>query len=636
MNRSLELFLKFVGLLITAIFLPSLAFGSGEVVWEGTQKSKGVALFGAKEKALKITTEGVFLNGKFTKAEHLSKEDACLYGMTNFPGKGYYSQAPAWSRVFDGFEFPECSAISRSRRASFTFKKESFPAKTVLSRDDKALNPVISIIEGAKSVAKSVGLTSDSREGSTAFETGNFTVSSRSNLSKKDDREICRWASEYKAGMNRITWRSEPFFQKYVDEAILRGLDCTKSHALIKKGVVSSHSSSSEKPSVIASSSFADLWKQHGGEIVSDTKTTEKPTTRQGIRKQSGHSPVPSIHATSTRVVGKIAIIDFKISNHDSVRELSINGRRLENLAERFSWEGYVPVGASNVIVEVTDSAGRTNSKSFIVERSRVVSENPTRLPAIDPTSGPKAAASSNALAIIIGIEEYHSVGDAPFAERDASLFYDVAQEKLGVPASNIQLLLGAEASYLNILEVTREWVRNRNVTGDADIYVFFAGHGRTDETGATAYLLPFNVRPSLIEASSIGLKSMLEGIAETTAGNVVAFIDACYSGASRAGESLVAGRPLIMVKKQEISSENLTMFSASDKDQIAKVLENAKHGAFSYFLLRALTGDGDQNRDGSITSSELNSYLVQMVGRSVQNQTPQWSGAEWSLSFSN
>ena len=462
-------------------------------------------------------------------------------------------------------------------------------------------------------------------------------------FANKSDKEICRWAVEYDSALNRKVWRTKRFFEKYVAEAKARSLQCLGTGTEIvnsvdsdANGVLRNQSSQVSSSTGKGKSNFSDLWESNGGTLLAPKTTSKTEPIGNRVESSPVSSVTPRIRVVSQRVEGRQAIIDLNLTNHLAVAEMTVNGEVIDRPAASVTWRGYAPIGLSQVVVELTDVSGITTKEYVTVERTREVVRPDRSLPPINPFAGPVATNTNNALAIIIGIDTYQNVGAAPFAERDASFFYDVVQEKLGIPTSNIKLLLGEEASYLNILEVTREWVRKSNLNGEADIYLFYAGHGRTNESGETAYLLPFNVKPSLIEVSSIELKSTLEGIADTTSGKVVAFIDACYSGSTRSGESLVAGRPLITVKKQEIGRSNLTIFSASDNDQIAKVLDEAQHGAFSYFLLRALTGNGDQNGDGTITSAELNSYLVGMVGRRVENQTPQVSGANWFLELTN
>ena len=85
------------------------SFAQGDVIWEGTQESKLFSLTGPKK--IRITTEGVFINGSFKPAWRLSKNDACLYGISNFPDSGYFSTSKVWNSVLGKFDFNECSSI---------------------------------------------------------------------------------------------------------------------------------------------------------------------------------------------------------------------------------------------------------------------------------------------------------------------------------------------------------------------------------------------------------------------------------------------------------------------------------------------------------------------------------------------
>ena len=99
------------------------AFAKGEVIWEGTQESKLFSLTGPKK--IRITTEGVFINGRFKPAWQLSKDDACLYGLSNFPNEGYIGPSEAWKAVLIKFDFHSCHSIRMQARHSFKFSAGS-------------------------------------------------------------------------------------------------------------------------------------------------------------------------------------------------------------------------------------------------------------------------------------------------------------------------------------------------------------------------------------------------------------------------------------------------------------------------------------------------------------------------------
>ena len=57
-----------------------------------------------------------------------------------------------------------------------------------------------------------------------------------------------------------------------------------------------------------------------------------------------------------------------------------------------------------------------------------------------------------------------------------------------------------------------------------------------------------------------------------------------------------------------------------------AKILKEAEHGLFSYYLMKGLEGLADSNNDQQITNGELHAFIKQKVSRQA-NQTPQLSG---------
>ena len=69
----------------------------------------------------------------------------------------------------------------------------------------------------------------------------------------------------------------------------------------------------------------------------------------------------------------------------------------------------------------------------------------------------------------------------------------------------------------------------------------------------------------------------------------------------------------------------------ASAPEQIASSSPDLKHGIFSYYLMKGMEGEADQNKDGAITVQEMQSYLSDSVGRKAMSlsrtQQPQVVG---------
>ena len=56
--------------------------------------------------------------------------------------------------------------------------------------------------------------------------------------------------------------------------------------------------------------------------------------------------------------------------------------------------------------------------------------------------------------------------------------------------------------------------------------------------------------------------------------------------------------------------------------------MDEAKHGLFSYYLMKGMEGPADANKDKQITTGELHRYVLANVSRFQQNQTPELQGA--------
>jgi uncharacterized caspase-like protein len=115
----------------------------------------------------------------------------------------------------------------------------------------------------------------------------------------------------------------------------------------------------------------------------------------------------------------------------------------------------------------------------------------------------------------------------------------------------------------------------------------------------------------------------------------VVAFLDACYSGA--AGGRTFSSKKTRAGSVDDLFLERLTrsrgraIVTASRPSEVSIELPELGHGIFSYFLVQGLGGAADLNRDGIISLQELYEYLEQQVtakSRSVGgNQHPVMKG---------
>jgi hypothetical protein len=233
-----------------------------------------------------------------------------------------------------------------------------------------------------------------------------------------------------------------------------------------------------------------------------------------------------------------------------------------------------------------------------------------------------------DSVAIIIGIEKYRRVPAADYANRDAAVFYSYAHRLLGVTQENIRLLIDDKADVAEILRAFKAWLPTRVNKGKTDVYVFFSGHGLPAADGRSLYFLPHEVDKDLLDRTAVTQKEVVEALQRTNPKSVTMFIDSCYSGQSRTGETLLtSARPISIVAKETSSfPPNFTVISASAPDQISSSSPELRHGIFSYYLMRGMEGEADANKDGQITVAEMQTYLSEQVPRRAMsmNRTQQ------------
>ncbi len=283
----------------------------------------------------------------------------------------------------------------------------------------------------------------------------------------------------------------------------------------------------------------------------------------------------------------------------------------------------------TQLIVFAEDVYGNTDTKTIAVNR-KITQSNQVRYAELNPAQI-KSQPSKDAVAIIIGIADYKNLPRADYANDDARAFYDYAVRGLGVRAENIKLLVDAEADEIEILRTFKTWLPAR-VKVTTDVYVYYSGHGLPTDDGAGLYLLPQRADRDFLSDTALQQERINQALQATKPKSVTIFLDSCYSGMARTGQTLLASaRPITLKASAQTFPADFTVISASSAEQISSSSNELKHGIFSYYLMRGMEGDADTNKDGKITAGEMHSYLLENVTRqaSLVNrvQQPQLTG---------
>ena len=244
----------------------------------------------------------------------------------------------------------------------------------------------------------------------------------------------------------------------------------------------------------------------------------------------------------------------------------------------------------------------------------------------IDPDRPPRA------WALLIGVNDYESedleslsfCGHDAFELKDALCNYGgyesahvalLTDYKRGTRSKGSDVKIDGKPSRENILNKIDEFVRQ---VGPKDSLLFgFSGHGiAVDGQG---YLLPPESDPK-DPASTAVPTSIVYSKLRGCRGETIMVVDACQSGGHKSARGFRVDTAAIS-SGIENSDENdngiFGLFSCQSKQ---KSYEDAKlqHGVFTYYLIDAMKGRADANRDKAVTMDEVYNYLLEQVPEHV------------------
>ena len=210
--------------------------------------------------------------------------------------------------------------------------------------------------------------------------------------------------------------------------------------------------------------------------------------------------------------------------------------------------------------------------------------------------------------AVIISNENYTLVPQVPLAAKDGDSFATYCQKTLGLPKENI--LIYPDATYGKMIRAVQDIRNIADALPGLRIIFFYAGHGLPNETTHDAYLMPVDADGTATEVC-YPLRKLYNELSSISAESVIVFLDACFSGTTADGSSLMASARGVSIKanQENPSTGNLVAFSAASNDETAYPYTERQHGLFTYYLLKKL-----QESKGNATLGELSDYIIENV----------------------
>lgn len=224
-------------------------------------------------------------------------------------------------------------------------------------------------------------------------------------------------------------------------------------------------------------------------------------------------------------------------------------------------------------------------------------------------------------VALIMANENYKNVTDVASALNDGETFAKYCTMTLGIPKN--QVLLYENLTYAEMVGALSKLKQLVSALGDGvDVIVYYAGHGFPDEATKDAYLLPID-GDGYTTVVSYPLKKFYSELSGMRAENVMVFLDACFSGATRSGGMLAEARGVALKPRTASPEGNMFVLSAASDQETALPYKEKNHGLFTYFLLKKL-----QESKGNVSLQDLSRYVEETVKKNSltvngKQQTP-------------
>ncbi len=228
--------------------------------------------------------------------------------------------------------------------------------------------------------------------------------------------------------------------------------------------------------------------------------------------------------------------------------------------------------------------------------------------------------ATSTLHILTVGINQYqNSSYNLNYARSDAQAFLEKVQEKGKSIFKRVNPIgiYDQDATKENILKGFKAIAASAK---PEDLFIFYyAGHGTIDEDNADQfYFVPTDVTklygdPKQLQTKAISMSEVREMFTQVKSQKLLMLLDACHSGAALKNFNVRGAATDEKAIVQLARSTGIVAIASSGSKQFATEFEELKHGVFTYALLEAMDGKGD-NGDKKLTVNELKFYMEDRV----------------------
>jgi hypothetical protein len=223
-------------------------------------------------------------------------------------------------------------------------------------------------------------------------------------------------------------------------------------------------------------------------------------------------------------------------------------------------------------------------------------------------------------VAVVIGNKIYgQGIPEVAYAERDARIMKEYLVRTMGFDEGNIIYAENTTLSKLNEIFGTERAPKGRLYNyikpNRSHVFVYYGGHGAPDLESGDAFFVPVDGNPEYIRASGYRLQTFYDNLSKLPAKKITVVLDACFSGNTDKGMLFKGISPaMVKAKKEYRGPAGAGVITSASVDQVSAWYPEKRHSLFTYYFLKGLQGDADQNKNGQITVGELSEFLKENV----------------------
>ena len=259
----------------------------------------------------------------------------------------------------------------------------------------------------------------------------------------------------------------------------------------------------------------------------------------------------------------------------------------------------------------------------------------------VEPVSG-----KGQRWAILVGVNDYVHISNLKYCVNDVSTLRDellkhgYEKDRMFCLTTRSEEGSSFQPTRANIGRIISQVVKQ--LQKEDQILIVLSGHGLT--VGNRSYFCPEDADPKNVGATSINIEQLYKLLDESNAANKLLIVDACRNrpvNSRKVVQNDVAQNPLAGIRaadgikgieKLPLPPPGIVLLSSCNEGEFSFEDSDLGHGVFTYFLIDAIRGKADTNKDGFVSLLELTSYVCQetplrTMRRFSEAQTPYFKG---------